>query len=177
VLSALFVAHWGVITGYLPQRAAAGGADVGLFFTADAIGVLVARVPAGLLVDRLGSRWLILAGLGVTIAGLLLLVLPPTTPLLILAGAATGIGAALILPPVTVELSRRATDADRGSAFALFGVAFSAGVAVGSIGIAPIFERVGFEAALAAGIGACVLAAIVALADPEMRGGPALAVA
>ena len=61
-LSALFVAHWGVVTGYLPQRAAAGGADVGLFFTADAIGVLLARVPAGMLVERLGSRWLILAG-------------------------------------------------------------------------------------------------------------------
>jgi MFS family permease len=176
-VSALFVAHWGVVTGYLPQRAALGGADVGLFFTADAIGVLVARVPAGMLVDRLGSRWLVLAGLAVTVAGLLLLLLPPTTPLLVLAGAGTGIGAALILPPVTFELSRRASDADRGSAFALFAVAFSLGVALGSIGIAPIFDRVGFEAALAAGIGGCVLAAIVTVADPEMRRRPAPAVA
>jgi predicted MFS family arabinose efflux permease len=150
---------------------------VGLFFTADAIGVLVARVPAGMLVDRVGSRWLVLAGLAVTVAGLLLLLPPPTTPLLVLAGAGTGIGAALILPPVTFELSRRASDADRGSAFALFAVAFSLGVALGSIGIAPIFDRVGFEAALAAGIGGCVLAAIVTVADPEMRRRPAPAVA
>jgi MFS family permease len=177
VVGALFVAHWGVVTGYLPQRAAAGGADVSLFFTADALGVLVARVPAGMLVDRLGSRWLVLAGLAVTAAGLLLLLAPPSTPLMVLAGVGTGVGAALVVPPLTVELSRRATDADRGSAFALFGVAFSAGVALGSIGIAPIFDRVGFEAALTAGIGGCVLAAVVALADPQMRRGPALAVA
>jgi MFS family permease len=176
-VSALFVAHWGVVTGYLPQRAAAGGADVGLFFTADAIGVLLARVPTGMLVERLGSRRLIVAGLAVTIAGLLLLLVPPTTPLLIVAGAGTGIGAALIMPPVTFELSRRSDDSDRGSAFALYAVAFSLGVALGSIGIAPIFERVGFEVALGAGIGACVIAAIVALIDPGMRRQPALAMA
>jgi len=166
---ALFVAHWGVVTGYLPQRAAAAGADVGLFFTADAVGVLLARVPAGMFVERLGSRWLILAGLAVTAAGLLALLVTPTTPLLILAGAGTGVGAALIIPPVTFELSRRSSDHDRGSAFALFSVAFSAGIALGSIGIAPFIERVGFEAALLAGIGGCVMAAFVALADPEMR--------
>lgn len=176
-LSVLFVAHWGVVTGYLPQRAEAAGADVGLFFTADAVGVLVARVPAGMLVERLGSRWLIVAGIAVTIGGLLLLLVPPTTPLLVLAGAGTGIGAALILPPVTFELSRRADDSDRGSAFALFAVAFSVGVAAGSIGVAPFFERLGFEAALAAGIVACTAAALVALADPLMRGRPVPAVA
>jgi len=174
-MSALFVAHWGVLTGYLPQRATADGADVGLFFTADAIGVLLARIPAGMLVERLGPRLLIVAGLAVTIAGLLVLLLPPTTPLLLAAGAATGIGAALIVPPVTFELSRRSDDSDRGSAFALFAVAFSVGVALGSIGIAPIFDRVGFEVALVAGIGACILAAVLAVVDPELRRQPAQA--
>jgi MFS family permease len=175
VLIALFIAHWGVVTGYLPQRAAAAGADVGLFFTADAVGVLLARVPAGMLVERLGSRWLILAGLAITVAGLLALLVTPTTPLLVLAGTGTGVGAALIMPPVTFELSRRSSDHDRGSAFALFSVASSAGIALGSIGIAPIIERVGFEAALATGIGCCVLAGVVTLADAGMRRRPVLA--
>jgi predicted MFS family arabinose efflux permease len=177
LVSALFVAHWGVVTGYLPQRAALGGADVGFFFTADAIGVLLARVPAGMLIARLGSRSLIVSGLVITIAALSLLLVPPTTPLLVLAGAGTGIGAALIVPPVTFELSRRSDDSDRGSAFALYAVSFALGVAVGSIGVAPIFERVGFEVALGAGIGACVLAAVVALLDTRMSTQPALVAA
>jgi MFS family permease len=176
-VAALFVAHWGVVTGYLPQRAALAGADVGLFFTADAIGVLLGRLPAGLLIARLGSRSLIVAGLAVTIGALVVLLLPPTTPLLVLAGAGTGVGAALILPPVTFELSRRSDDSDRGSAFALYAVAFASGVAAGSIGVAPIYEQVGFEAALGAGIGACLLAAVVALLDPGMSTQPALVAA
>lgn len=172
-VSLLFVAHWGVVTGYLPQRAEAAGADVGLFFTADAVGVLVARVPAGMLVARLGSRALIVSGLVVTIAGIVLLLAPATTPLLVLAGAGTGVGAALILPPVMFELSRRSDDSDRGSAFALFAVAFALGVAIGSIGVAPFFEQLGFEAALTAGIVGCVVAGMVALADPLMGRAPA----
>ena len=176
-MSALFVAHWGVVTGYLPQRAELAGADVGLFFTADAIGVLLARVPAGMLIARLGSRSLIVSGLAITVAALALLLATPTTPLLVLAGAGTGVGAALIMPPVTFELSRRADDSDRGSAFALFAVSFAAGVAIGSIGVAPIFERVGFEAALSAGIGTCILAAVVTMLDRRMSAQPALVAA
>ncbi|MFI5254149.1 MAG: MFS transporter, partial [Candidatus Limnocylindrales bacterium] len=136
-ISALFVAHWGVVTGYLPQRAEAGGADVGLFFTADAVGVLLARVPAGMLVDRLGSRSLILSGLAITLGALFVLLLPPTTPLLILAGTGTGVGAALILPPVTFELSRRSSDHDRGAAVAHKAVAVAHGGARGRIGGGP----------------------------------------
>ncbi|MER3418394.1 MAG: hypothetical protein C4343_04685, partial [Chloroflexota bacterium] len=43
----LFVAHWGVVTAYLPQRAEEAGANIGLFFAADGVSVLLMRVPAG----------------------------------------------------------------------------------------------------------------------------------
>ena len=33
----LYVAHWGTVTAYLPARAEAAGADVGLFFAADGL--------------------------------------------------------------------------------------------------------------------------------------------
>jgi DHA1 family solute carrier family 18 vesicular amine transporter 1/2 len=172
LVSFLFVAHWGVVTGYLPQRAEASGADVGLFFTADALGVLLLRVPAGWLAGKLGTRPLILSGIVITLTSLLALLPPSTTPLLLLAGLGTGGGAALILPPITLELSNRSTDADRGSAFALFNVAFSGGIAVGSIGLAPFIGALGFEAAIALGIGACVAAIVVQLLDrpiPPLR--------
>jgi MFS family permease len=165
LVSFLFVAHWGVVTGYLPQRAEASGADVGLFFTADAVGVLLLRAPAGWLAGRVGARPLIFIGLLITLGALVLLIPRATTPLLIVAGLGTGGGAAFILPPITLELSNRSSHADRGSAFALFNVAFSSGVAVGSIGLAPFISSLGFEAAISLGIACCAAAVLVHLLD------------
>jgi MFS family permease len=168
----LFVAHWGVVIGYLPQRAEAAGADIGLFFTGDALALLALRVPAGWLAGRIGSLPLVLAGLVVTAAALSVLLAPATTPLLILAGAGTGAGGALLIPTIMLELSTRSDATDRGSAFGLFSVAFSGGIAVGSIGVAPVFEALGFELALALGIAGCAAAAVIALFDGAMRHPP-----
>ena len=115
-----------------------------------------------------------LIGIATTAACLFFLLPPATTPLLVAAGIGTGIGAAFLLPPVNFELARRSTDAIRGSAFALFSFAFSAGVALGSIGISPIIGTVGFEVALAFGIGLCLLGGLVVLVDPWLRGRPPL---
>lgn len=173
-VSFLFVAHWGVVTGYLPQRAETAGADIALFFTADAAALVVARIPAARLVERIGSRPSMLVGIAVTAACLLFLLPSATNPLLLAAGIGTGVGAAFLLPPVNFELARRSTDAVRGSAFALFSFAFSAGVALGSIGISPIFATIGFEVALAFGLGLCLLGGLVVLVDPWLRGRPPL---
>ncbi|HET7677033.1 MAG TPA: MFS transporter, partial [Candidatus Limnocylindrales bacterium] len=174
-IALLFVGHWGVVTGYLPQRAEAAGADVGLFFTADAVALLLLRVPGGYLAGRVGSRWLVVGGISVTLASLTLLFLPPTTPLLILSGLGTGAGGALVLPPLALDLTNRSDAADRGSAFALYSVAFSLAIALGSLGAAPLVALFGFEPALLIGVVACGLAALVALLErpPARRHDPA----
>ena len=164
----LYVAHWGVVTAYLPQRAELAGANVGLFFAADGVAVLALRIPSGWLADRMQPRWLMLGGLLATVVAIALLVLPPTTPILILAGALTGGGAGAVMTPVLVELSHRSTDADRGSAFAMFSVALAAAIVLGSIGAAPIISTFGFEATIAATIGGLILAALLTLADPGL---------
>jgi len=161
----LFSAHWGVVTAYLPQRADAVGANVGLFFAADGIGVLIARIPTGWLVDRMAPLPPILLGTVVTIAGVALLLPVPTTPLLFVSGTLTGAGAALIVTPLLVTLTRRSTDADRGSAFALFSASFALALALGSVGAAPLIDRLGFEAALLLSIGALIVSALVAFVD------------
>jgi MFS family permease len=161
-----------VVIGYLPQRAEAAGADIGLFFTGDALALLVLRVPAGWLAGRIGSLPLVLAGLAVTGGSLSLLLVPATTLLLVLAGVGTGAGAALLIPTLFLELSNRSDATDRGSGFALLSVAFSGGIALGSIGIAPVFDRLGFELALTLGIGACGAAAVAALLDGALRHPP-----
>jgi MFS family permease len=165
----LYVAHWGVITAYLPQRAEAAGADTGLFFVADGLAVLALRIPSGWLADRYPPRWVLLAGLAITAVSIGLLLLPPTTPLLVVAGILTGGGAGLLVTPILLELSRRSSEADRGSAFSLFSGALAAALVLGSIGAAPLVAAAGFEAAIAASIAGLALAAVVALGDPALR--------
>ena len=178
VLVLLYVAHWGTIVAYLPQRAAAAGADIGLFFAADGIAIFLLRVPSGWLADRVRGRWLVFAGLALTFMALVLLLVPPTTPILVASGLAGGAGGGLLLTPILLELSRRSTDADRGSAFSLFSGALAGAMVLGSIGGAPVVATAGFEAAISAGIVGLVLAGVVALFDgglarrPGVRSAP-----
>ena len=134
----LFITHWGVVVAFLPQRAEAAGANVGLFFVADGVVILLARLPTGWLVDRMRPIVPIVIGLAATGAAVVLLSLPPATPLLVMAGAGTGVGGALVITPLLVELSRRSGDADRGSAFSLLSAANASALAIGSIGGAVI---------------------------------------
>ena len=168
VITLLYVAHWGVVTSYLPQRAELAGADVGLFFVADGIAVLALRIPSGWLADRFRPRWVVLTGLLVTALAIGLLVLPPTTPVLVVAGALTGGGAGLVQTAVLVVMSRRSTDADRGSAFAMLSAALAGALVLGSIGAAPIIASAGFEATILATIIGLACATVVALADPRL---------
>jgi MFS transporter, DHA1 family, multidrug resistance protein len=168
VIVLLYVSHWGVVTAYLPQRAELAGADVGLFFVADGIAVLALRIPSGWLADRIQPRWLVLTGLLLTAVAIGLLVLPPSTPILVIAGALTGGGAGLVLTPLLVEISRRSTDADRGSAFAMMSAALAGALVLGSIGATPIIASAGFEATILATIVGLAVATVVALADPRL---------
>jgi DHA2 family multidrug resistance protein-like MFS transporter len=157
-ISTLFIVHWGVITGFLPQHVEGTGASIALFFTVDAVAILALRVPMGYLTDHLGTRPLMVAGAALTMVGVVALLPPPTTELLVAAALGTGVGGALILPPLTVELAHRSSALDRGSAFALFSAAFAGGIAIGSIGGAPIVATLGFNAAIVASMVACAAA-------------------
>lgn len=168
----LFIAHWGVIVAYLPQRAEAAGADIGLFFVADGVAIIGSRVPAGWLADRMRPVILMLVGLGMTAFMLVLLALPPTTPLLVIAGVLSGAGAGLVMTPVLVELSRRSGDADRGSAFSLFSAAQAGALVLGSIGGAPLVATFGFEVALLATLAGIAGAAALTVWDAGLRARP-----
>jgi MFS family permease len=167
----LFVVHWGVLSAYLPQRAESVGANIGLFFAADGLFVLLARVPAGWISDRIPPVWPVLVGVAMTALAVVLLLPLPTTEILIVAGTLTGLGAALIIQPLLLALTARSGDADRGSAFALFNAAFAAAIALGTVGTAPLIGSLGFETLLALALGALGMSAVVALADRGLREG------
>jgi MFS family permease len=168
----LYIAHWGVIVAFLPQRAEAAGANIGLFFVADGIAILLSRVPSGWLADRIRPIFLIVTGLAATGVAVLVLTLPPTTPLLIVAGVLTGAGGGLVITPLLVEMSRRSRDADRGSAFSLFSAANASALAIGSIGGAIVLGAYGFAGAMLATLAGVVGAAFVALLDQGLRRRP-----
>jgi predicted MFS family arabinose efflux permease len=170
----LFVLHWGLLIAYLPQRAVAANADIGLFFAADGIAVLLARIPAGWLADHMRPVGPVLAGVALTFVGVAPLFAPPTTPVLIASGLLTGIGGALIIQPLMLAMTARSTDADRGSAFALFSASFSASIALASVGTAPLIGTVGYSTLLALALGALASSAVVALLDADLRRKPNL---
>jgi MFS family permease len=168
----LYIPHWGVIIAFLPQRAEAAGADIGLFFVADGIAIMLSRLPSGWLADRIRPIFLIVTGLAATGVAVLVLTLPPTTPLLMVAGVLTGAGGGLVITPLLVELSRRSRDADRGSAFALFSAANAGALAIGSIGGAIVLDAFGFEGAMLATLAGVAGAALLAILDHGLRRQP-----
>lgn len=163
LITLLYVAHWGAVTAYLPQRAEAAGVSIGLFFAVDGLAIFLSRIPSGWLADRVSSRLLLVVGLAMQAFGLVLLILPPTTPLLLASGILGGISGGLVLTPLLLELTHRSDDTDRGSAFALFSAALATALALGAIGLAPVVAIAGFEAAMILGILAIVGAIFVTI--------------
>jgi predicted MFS family arabinose efflux permease len=104
-----------------------------------------------------------------TFAAIALLFDTPTTAALILSGALSGVGAALIVQPLMLSLTARSTDRERGSVFALFNASFSLAIALGTMGTAPLIASLGFGTLLAASLGALAASAVVALLDKELR--------
>jgi MFS family permease len=168
-ITCTYVAHWGAVTAYLPVRAAAAGADIGLYFVADGIAIFAMRLPSGWLADRFSSRLLIATGAAATAVAIGMLLLPLTTPLLIVSGLLGGAGGAVVMTPLLLELSRRSSDADRGSAFALYSGALALAMTLGSIGGAPIVALFGLPAALALGIVLILVSMALTLWDPSLR--------
>jgi MFS family permease len=161
----LCVVYWGVVTAFLPIEVPHNQIpSVGWFFVADAIAIMAARIPAGFLADRFGSRWLLVAGALTTGLAIALLLIPASLASLLLAGIATGVSAALLLPPILLELTRRSDDTDRGTAMALYNTSFAAAVGVGSLGAAGLVQHVGFNGTLILSILFCLAAAPLALA-------------
>jgi MFS family permease len=157
--------YWGVASAYLPQRAYAHGADVGLFFVSDALAVLTLRAPAGWLLDRWKPKPLMLVGLASTLLATVALLQETQNATLVVAGVCAGAGSALVATSVLVLMARRTSPSDRGTGFAFYSLAMAGGLAIGSIGTGPLVEVGGFQAAMLAGAIATFAAGIAVGVD------------
>jgi MFS family permease len=164
ITNLLGVANWGGIVAYLPiflQQQ--HGPNAGILFTADAVGVLLLRIPTGILADRYGSLVPKLVGLGITLPAVAVLALPPSVLTLALAGAGTGGGAGLFITGIMGDLSRLSTEANRGTAMSLNGASFSAGIFLGSAVSGLLIGPGGFDAIILFGCVTCAAAVPFAL--------------
>jgi DHA2 family methylenomycin A resistance protein-like MFS transporter len=160
-----------VIQAFVPLAASETGSNPALLFTADAICVLATRIPAGWLADRYGPRRLALIGVATMTLSPSALLLPLSDGVLIVAGLLNGSGAALTLPPMLAELSRRSDEATRGTSLAFFSVASAVGLIVGASGGGLAFPWLGFHGLLTAGALACAAGLVALLADASPRSG------
>jgi MFS family permease len=161
----LSVIQWGVITAFLPLATTEAGTNPALLFSADAVSVIAARIPAGWIADRYGPLRLALIGVIAMALSPLVLLLPLTEPVLIVAGILNGAGAGLTLPPMLGQLSQRSDEANRGTALAYFSGSFAVGIILGSSGGGLLYAWLGFRGLLIGGAILCCLALIALLAD------------
>lgn len=91
-------------------------------------------VPMGTLADKIGSRRLLLLGLGIFSVGSLAAAYSPSASALIAARAALGVGSAMIMPCVLAVIRQAFTDdAERATALGIWSVVGMAGAAVGPL--------------------------------------------
>ena len=146
------LAYFGGLLAYLPISLLAPGApNAGLYFAADAVGVMLLRTPSGALVDRYGARPAMLLGVAITLLGLGALALPPTTTTLIVAGITTGLGAGLFIAGILVTLAKRSGDHNRGTAMAMSAASLNLGILGGSTVSGLLYGPGGFHAVLLLG--------------------------
>jgi len=175
LVGVLSVIQWGVISAFVPIAASDAGSSPALLFTADAVSVLLARVPTGWIADRYGPLRLALVGVvGMTLSPCVLL-LPLHDGVLIAAGVLNGLGAGLTLPPMLAQISQRSDEATRGTGLAYFSVAFAVGMIVGASGGGLLYPLLGFHGLLSVGALLCAGGLAVLLADAAaLRAAPAL---
>lgn len=137
--------YFGGILAYLPLfMAQIHGPNAGIFFTADAVGVVVLRIPSGMLADRTRPAVPMLLGLAITILGLAAFAPHTSTLSLIAAGAGTGIGAGLFANGLLTDLLGLSSRRNRGTAMSLSFATAGFGVFVGSSISGLLFAPAGF---------------------------------
>jgi MFS family permease len=159
VANGLAAIYFGGIIAYLPLYLRhVHGPNAGIFFTADAIGVLLLRIPTGLLADRQGALLPKILGLAITLPGIGVLGLSPSIFTLVASGAMTGIGAGLFITGVYADLAVRSTEANRGTAMSLSAASFGAAIFAGSAISGLLIGPGGFTAVLIFGAITCLAA-------------------
>jgi MFS family permease len=118
--------------------------DVGLYFTVNAVALLLARLFIGKLCDRLGAQKVLVPGLALIFTGVLLIAFSRSLVAFLVAGAVLGFGYGMVNPTVQAFIMRTAPSHRRGAASATYFSALDIGSGVGSIAGGVLAQLFGF---------------------------------
>jgi MFS family permease len=140
-----------------------GGAQLGAsLITAFSMGRLVTGLPAGLLLERIGTGRIILLGTSVFLVGSIVATFAPNLAVLWAGRLMQGMGVAAVPAGVLAQQMAVATEGRGGTAMATYQSAITAGSAFGPALGGPAASLLGWRGGLAvcivAGVIACVLA-------------------
>ena len=148
---------------------AALGAMLAVFYAVSG----VMQTVAGFLVDRLGARAILLAGLALTAAGTLAAGLAPSFAWLVVAAAIGGLGNSVFHPADLALLNGKVDVSRLGYAFSVHGITGNIGWVLAPLFVVPIAQAHGWRAALVAagvvGLAACALLATQRVLAGELR--------
>lgn len=145
---------------------AALGAVLAVFYAVSG----VMQTVAGFLVDRLGARKILLAGLALTAGGTLAAGLVPSFAWLFVAAAIAGLGNSVFHPADLALLNGKVEVSRLGYAFSVHGITGNIGWVLAPLFVVPVAQAHGWRGALVAA-GAIGLAFCAALATQRVLGG------
>ncbi len=154
----------GMVWGLLPLFLAGAGLSV------ERIGIIAAVYPGvwglgqlatGALSDRLGRKWMIVAGLWVQAAGIIMIVAARGFGMWVTAAALMGLGTALVYPTLLAAVSDVAHPEWRGSAVGVYRLWRDGGYAVGALLSGLLADAFGIPIAIAAIGGLTALSGLV----------------
>jgi MFS family permease len=147
----------GPITAFIAIFARQRGVDnPGLYFTIQAIALMLSRTFSGRISDRRGRAFVIVPGMLAIAVGLLLLPLAHTLLHLMLSAAFIGIGFGSSQPATMALTVDLVSPDERGMAVSTYFLGFDTGISLGSFAMGALATALGFTATWIAAA-ACVL--------------------
>lgn len=137
---------FGPVSAYIAIFAQSRGVEnPGLFFTAQAIALVISRPLAGYLADRRGRVFVVVPGVVLMALALVVLPLASGLPVLLLSAILFGFGFGAAQPATMALLVDGVRPERRGLAISTYFTGFDLGISMGSIGLGAISEVIGLE--------------------------------
>jgi MFS family permease len=161
----------GPVTAFIAIFAHQKGVDnPGLFFTAQAVALMLSRTFSGPLSDRRGRFFMIVPGLVSMATGLLLLPLAHNLFHLMISAALIGIGFGSSQPATMALTIDLVSPDERGMAVSTYFLGFDTGISLGSFSMGAVATHLGFTVAWSAA-GVCVLFGLLGILTRRPSGG------
>ncbi len=147
-------------------------ASYALFFTVSEGTLILFRLLAGSVPDRVGRRTAITASVATLGVSLVMLAFTTNTWMLCLTAAVYGAGFAYHTPAITALLADNFPSNELGGAFGTFLAAFEGGIAVGAMITGPLSSALGFKSTfLGVGVFGLLCAGVVGVSFGRATGG------